>query len=232
MQSTPAAAKAYPLAVANKPKLIKIMPSPLPQRGLYVLTDDMLTGGNRLVPAVAQAIQGGAVMVQYRSKSEDRARRHWEALDLLTLCRPLGVPLLINDDVELAVEIGADGAHIGGTDMPIDEARALLGADKILGVSCYNRAALAEQAAAAGADYIAFGRFFASQSKPQAVQADLDLFAESADLALPRCAIGGITPENAPTLLQAGADLLAVIGGVFAAADIRAAAQRYADLFA
>ena len=203
----------------------------LPQRGLYVLTDDTLTGGDRLVTAVAQAIQGGAVMVQYRSKSPDRQRRHWEALDVLTLCRPLGIPLLINDDVELAAEIGADGAHIGGTDMPIAEARTLLGADKILGVSCYNRPALAAEAAAAGADYIAFGRFFASQSKPNAVQAAPSLFKDSRSLEIPRCAIGGITPENAPALLEAGADLLAVIGGVFAEPNIRAAAQRYANLF-
>jgi thiamine-phosphate pyrophosphorylase len=207
------------------------MPNPLPQRGLYVITDDTLTGGNRLVPAVAQAIQGGAVMVQYRSKSPDRQRRHWEALDVLTLCRPLGIPLLINDDVELALEIGADGAHIGGEDMPIAEARALLGADKVLGVSCYNRAALAAEAANAGADYIAFGRFFVSQSKPNAVQAELGLFADSGALKIPRCAIGGITPDNAPAMLDAGADLLAVIGGVFAEPDIRAAAQRYSDLF-
>jgi thiamine-phosphate pyrophosphorylase len=208
-----------------------MLPIPLPSRGLYVITDDTLIGGDRLVPAVAQAIQGGAVLVQYRSKSDDRARRHWEALDLLTLCRPLGVPLLINDDVELAAEIGADGAHIGGTDMPIAEARATLGADKILGVSCYNRAALAQEAAAAGADYIAFGRFFTSQSKPNAVQAEFGLFEESRTLKIPRCAIGGITPENAPALLEAGADLLAVIGGVFAEPNIRAAAQRYTDLF-
>ncbi len=207
------------------------MQTPFPTRGLYVITDDRLIGGDRLVPAVAQAIQGGAVMVQYRSKSEDRARRHWEAIDLLTLCRPLGVPLLINDDVELAVEIGADGAHIGGEDMPIAEARALLGANKILGVSCYNRAALALKAAAAGADHIAFGRFFASQSKPNAVQAELSLFEESDALEIPRCAIGGITPENAPALVNAGADFLAVIGGVFAEPNIRAAAQRYTDLF-
>lgn len=201
-------------------------------RGLYVLTDTALTPGEQLLAAVAAAIDGGAALVQYRDKSNDTARREAEATALLTLCRERGVPLIINDDTALAARIGADGVHVGREDAGLRQARAALGPDAIIGVSCYDDLERARQAEAAGADYVAFGSFFASPTKPAAVPASLDLLRGArAELSIPIAAIGGITPDNGAQLVAAGADLLAVITGVFAQPDIRAAARRYAALF-
>lgn len=201
-------------------------------RGLYAITDSGLIGGERLIPAVAQAISGGAVMIQYRDKGDDHDRRLWEAQDLVSLCRPLGVPLIINDDVELAAQCGADGVHLGRDDGDIAAARARLGSHAILGVSCYNEMERAIAAADAGADYIAFGRFFASASKPQAIQANPELLLEAKKrLSVPVVAIGGITAENGGQLVAAGADMLAVIHAVFGQADITRAARDLADLY-
>ena len=202
------------------------------QRGLYAITDNALTPSERLIPAVAEAIAGGAVMVQYRDKSGDEARRLWEAQDLVHLCRPLGVPLIINDDIELALKVQADGVHLGKEDADIAEARSLLGDQAIIGVSCYNLLANAFDAVEAGADYVAFGRFFSSDTKPQAVQADLELLRQARDeLEVPIVAIGGITTENGAQLVEAGADMLAVINGIFGQENIRAAAERIKKLF-
>jgi len=170
-------------------------------------------------------------MVQYRDKSDDAGRRLWEAQDLLTLCRPLGVPLIINDDVELARAVGAGGVHLGVGDGDIAAARAALGPHAIIGATCHADLALARAAVAAGADYVAFGRFFPSTTKPDAPPADLALLrAARAELTVPIAAIGGLTPENSGVLVAAGADLLAVVHGVFGRDDIRAAAQAYARL--
>lgn len=201
-------------------------------RGLYILTDSSLIPAEQLIPAVAAAIQGGAVMVQYRNKSSDHDKRRWEAQDLHNLCRPLGVPLIINDDVALAREIGADGVHLGRDDADIAAARAALGPTAIIGVSCYNELPRAIAAEAAGADYVAFGSFFPSSVKPEAVRASLDLLRQAKQqLTLPLVAIGGINADNGGLLVTAGADLLAVITEVFAAADICTASQRLAALF-
>jgi thiamine-phosphate pyrophosphorylase len=202
------------------------------QRGLYVITDSTLLSSERLVPAVAEAIAGGAVMVQYRDKSSDEGKRLWEAQDLVHLCRPLGIPLIINDDIELALKVEADGVHLGKEDSNLVEARSLLGDDAIIGVSCYNLLANAFEAVDAGADYIAFGRFFPSGTKSQAVQAEPELLLQArAEFDLPIVAIGGITAENGAQLVKAGADLLAVVHGVFGQDDIRAAAERISRLF-
>ncbi len=202
-------------------------------RGLYVLTDSTLIPDDKLVPAVAAAIAGGAVMVQYRDKSNDADKRRWEAQDLVNLCRPLGVLLIINDDVALAAAVGADGVHLGRDDGDIAAARAALGPDAIIGVSCYNDLGLAVAAQAAGADYVAFGSFYPSLVKPDAVRATPALLQQArSQLHLPLAAIGGITTANAAPLIEAGADLLAVISDVFGQNDIRAAAQRMTDLFA
>jgi thiamine-phosphate pyrophosphorylase len=201
-------------------------------RGLYVLTDSTLIPDDKLVPAVAAAIHGGAVMVQYRDKSGDTDKRRWEAQDLANLCRPLGVPLIINDDVALAHAVGAAGVHLGRDDGDIAAARATLGPGAIIGVSCYNELELAVAAAAAGADYVAFGSFYPSTVKPGAVRATPELLQRAKQqLTLPIAAIGGITIDNAPPLVEAGADLLAVITDVFARDDIRTAAARLAALF-
>ncbi len=200
------------------------------QRGPYAITDSRL--GERLLDAVAQAIAGGAVVVQYRDKGGDTARRQHEATQLLALCRHRGVPLIINDDLALAVAVGADGIHLGREDVDLAAARRQLGPDAIIGISCYDSLARAQAAAIAGADYVAFGSFFPSSTKPQAVRAPITLLREARQqLTVPLVAIGGITPENGAALVAAGADLLAVVSGIFAAPDITAAARHYAMLY-
>ncbi|MGA9856123.1 MAG: thiamine phosphate synthase [Gammaproteobacteria bacterium] len=200
--------------------------------GLYVITDDRFTPGEKLLPAVSAAIQGGARLVQYRNKSPGQTSREQQARGLLQLCHDHEVPLIINDDVGLAAAIGADGVHLGEEDMALEEARVRLGPRAIIGISCHDSLDLAIRAAHAGADYVAFGSFFASPTKPQAVRAPVSLL-ESArqTVNVPICAIGGITPENGAGLVKAGAHMLAVISGIFAQPDIAAAARRYAQLF-
>ena len=202
-------------------------------RGLYAITDGPYATSQALERAVAAAIEGGAVMVQYRDKGIDAERRTEEARLLCALCHDHGVTFIVNDDVRLAAAGGANGVHIGKDDALFHEARAQLGPDAIIGVSCYNEFARAEHAAASGADYVAFGSFYPSTTKPGAVGATPDLIiAGKLRLDLPVVAIGGITPENGAALVTAGADLLAVITGVFGAPDIRHAAIRYSQLFA
>jgi len=201
-------------------------------RGLYAITDAALCAEPGLLPAVEAALRGGAKLIQYRDKGRDGERRLAEASGLTLLCRGYGVPLIINDDVELAAAAGADGVHLGKDDPRIGAARARLGAGAIIGVSCYNRLELAREAEAAGADYVAFGRFFPSSSKPLAVQADTELLrAARREIRCPIAAIGGITPENGGDLAAAGADMLAVIQAVFGQADVGAACRRFAPLF-
>jgi thiamine-phosphate pyrophosphorylase len=201
-------------------------------KGLYAITDSQLIPPGRLAECVAQAIAGGAKLIQYRDKQRRPRERLREADALAILCRRHDVPLIINDDVELAAAVNAAGVHLGITDASLARARERLGEGAIIGISCYNRLDCARDAAAAGADYIAFGRFFSSRSKPQAVPATASLLAEArARLDLPIVAIGGITPANGRALIDAGADLLAVIHGVFGQPDVRAAAAAYAALF-
>ena len=200
-------------------------------QGLYAITDSALSPPGQLLIAVEQAIHGGARIIQYRDKSGQPLRRLQEAEALLALCHQYGVTFIINDDVALAAAIGADGVHLGRGDGTVQAAREQLGGG-IIGLSCYNEWALAEGAAADGADYIAFGAFFPSATKPAAVHAPLELLLRSRrELDLPVVAIGGITPENGADLLAAGADMLAVVQGVFGQPDIQSAACRYAALF-
>lgn len=208
------------------------MAHPLLREGLYAITDSNLIPAAELVNRVARAIAGGAVAIQYRDKQLPAAERLQQATALVTLCGQHEVPLLINDDVDLAAAVGAAGVHLGRHDSSVQAARTRLGSDAIIGVSCYNQLERGIAAAAAGADYVAFGRFFSSSSKPDAVPAEPSLLKQAhRQLELPLVAIGGITPENGRTLLAAGASLLAVIHGVFGQPDVRAAAQRYKDLF-
>jgi thiamine-phosphate pyrophosphorylase len=199
-----------------------------PGRGLYVITD-----GPRpdLLEAVSQALTGGATLVQYRDKTHDSARRHIEADALLELCRQHAIPLIINDDIELAHAVGADGVHLGKADDSITKARETLGDKAIVGVSCYDSLERAQEAARQGASYVAFGAFFESTTKPLARRAHIDLLRHSATLDIPRVAIGGITPDNGAALVAAGADYLAVVSAVFGATDIRSAAQRFTQLY-
>lgn len=201
-------------------------------RGLYVLTDARLGHGDALVAAVGQALDGGARLVQYRDKSDDRRQRLADAGALATLCQDRGAVLIINDDVELALAVGAQGVHVGREDAPLHQARARLGARALIGVSCYNDLARAEAAARDGASYVAFGSFYPSTVKPDAVRASPQLLRQArARLAIPIVAIGGVTHANGATLIDSGADMLAVITGVFGANDICAAAAAYGALF-
>ena len=201
-------------------------------KGLYAITDGGLTPGTGLSVAVEAAIRGGARLIQYRDKSSDKVRRMSEARMLAGLCRDHGTRFIVNDDVELALESGADGVHLGREDTDIAVARVRLGPRALIGVSCYDSLERAVAAAQAGADYVAFGSFYASGSKPGAVRVPLTLLTEARKhLGVPLCAIGGITPENGAALVAAGADMLAVIRGVFAAEDVKSAARDYARLF-
>lgn len=200
-------------------------------RGLYAITPELADTGE-LLDGVRRALQGGTKLVQYRNKSLDAARRCEQAGALLALCREFRVPLIINDDLALALAIGAHGAHLGRKDGDLAAARAALGPDRLLGVSCYDELERAREAQRIGADYAAFGSFFASATKPGAVRAPLELLGQARrELALPLAAIGGITLENAPQLVGAGASLLAVISDLFEAPDIKARAAAYAAVF-
>ncbi|PYC38842.1 thiamine phosphate synthase [Pseudomonas protegens] len=185
-------------------------------RGLYAITDSQLLAG-KFLKYVEAALEGGVTLLQYRDKSDDQARRLREAETLLTLCERYKTRLIINDDAELAARIGA-GVHLGQSDGPLTPARALLGRQAIIGSTCHDQLPLAEQAAKEGASYVAFGRFFSSTTKPGAPTASLELLDQArASLHLPICVIGGITLENAAPLVNHGADLLAVVHGLFGA---------------
>lgn len=200
--------------------------------GLYAIADTGLLSGDELIRRVRQALRGGARLVQYRHKGAFDEARRAELRALRELCRACGAPLLINDDIALARELDADGVHLGREDGAVSEARSALGARRLIGASCYNDLRLARAAEAQGADYVAFGSFHASSTKPDAVRASPTLLANARrQLDLPLVAIGGITPENGALLVAAGADALAVISGLFAQADTEAAARRYAQLF-
>lgn len=200
--------------------------------GLYAITPAEQLSLPSLVNRVEQVIAGGARLLQYRNKGTNRQLRLAEASALLSVCRKHDVLLIINDDLSLAQAIGADGVHLGREDTAIVRARTVLGTDAIIGASCYNDFTLALAASQAGASYVAFGSFFPSGTKPEAVPASLELLQQAkSEIHLPVVAIGGITPQNAPPLIAAGADMLAAIEGVFAQPDIKTAAAAFAALF-
>lgn len=196
-------------------------------QGVYAITD-----GPRddLFAAVEAALAGGIRLLQYRDKTKDARRRLAEATELATMCARYDVPLVVNDDVPLALEVGA-GVHLGREDVSIAEARAALGADAIIGASCYGSIDRARQLQAEGADYLALGAMYPSTTKPHAPVVAHDVLTQAKALGLPVVAIGGITPDNGRVLIDAGADYLAVVSAIFAAADIQTAARQFADLF-
>lgn len=207
------------------------MPAPV-LRGLYAITSAELLAAPDWLARAEAALRGGARALQYRAKDIGPARQREQARGLATLCAHFDVPLIINDDPQLACDSGAAGVHLGRDDADIAAARALLGDAAIIGVSCYNELAHAQRAQAQDADYVAFGSFHPSPTKPGAVRAELALLrAAQHSLRVPVVAIGGITPENGAALISAGADMLAAIEGVFGQPDIEAAARRYAALF-
>ena len=208
------------------------MPTHAPRRlrrGLYAITPDGLET-EVLLSAVEAALRGGAVLLQYRNKSADATRRREQVAALLPLSMQYDVDLIVNDDLALAQTSGV-GVHLGENDADLAQARQRLGADALIGASCYDDLARAETAAAAGASYLAFGAFFPSATKPNARRATPELLHRAARYGLPRVAIGGITPDNARPLIDAGADLVAVVSAVFDTPDIEAAATRFARLF-
>ena len=198
-------------------------------RGLYAITPE-LADSDVLLRHAARALEGGIAMLQYRSKLASSERRSREAKALAAMCRGRGIPFIINDDVGLALESGADGVHLGRDDGELAATRAKLGG-RLLGASCYDSLDAARAAVAAGADYVAFGSVFPSPTKPAAVRSPLTLFGEARALGVPLIAIGGITLQNAPQLLGAGADCLAVISDLFEAPDIAERARAYGKLF-
>ncbi|MCO7397258.1 thiamine phosphate synthase [Stenotrophomonas maltophilia] len=203
--------------------------SPAP-RGVYLITPDEPDTA-RLLARTAPLLAAGATWLQYRNKTASDALRLEQATALQALCAEHGVPLIVNDDPVLARAVGAAGVHLGGTDGDIASARALLGADAIIGASCYDQLANAEAAAAAGASYVAFGAFFPTTTKITTSRAHIDLLRQSAALGVPRVAIGGLTPDNVGPLIEAGADLVAVVSGIYAAPDPVATQRAYLAQF-
>jgi thiamine-phosphate pyrophosphorylase len=198
--------------------------------GLYLLTRETADTA-ALCATVTAALAAGARLLQYRDKSTDAARRLAQAKALRALCNGYGAMLIINDDVDLALAVAADGVHLGEDDVALATARARLGADRIIGVSCYNELARAERAIDEGADYVAFGAFFNSGTKPQARVATPQLLRDARKFPVPVVAIGGIDAGNGRLLVEAGASALAVLGAVWDAADPGRAAQAIVSLF-
>lgn len=202
-----------------------------PVSGLYAVTPE-LTDSMVLISKVDAALRGGAGVVQYRSKSIADSLRRSQAGEIANLCRLRNALFIVNDSVELACEVDADGVHLGRDDGGVLAARMMLGPGKLIGVSCYNEIGRARDAVSQGADYVAFGSFFSSSTKPQALRAGTELLqAAAAEITLPVVAIGGITEDNAGGLIAAGADAVAVVSALFDAIDVEAQARRFARLF-
>lgn len=202
-------------------------------RGVYAITSAAVCASDaQLFAAVTAALDGGAALIQYRDKTASEPARHRRAARLHALCQAHAVPLIVNDSIALAAAVGADGVHLGANDGAIAAARATLGPEVIIGRSCGPSLARAHAAQAEGADYLAFGRYYPSATKPSAPAAAIeDLRVAARELQRPICAIGGIRPDNAAPLIAAGAAMIAAVEGIFAAADIAAATRAYARLF-
>lgn len=199
--------------------------------GIYAITDCENITADEILSKTESILSIGVALFQYRNKTEDQNCKRTLAMKLQSLCKKYKTPFIINDDLKLAKEIAADGIHLGQHDTNIDTARKVIG-NKIIGISCYNdfnRAVIAEQS---GADYIAFGSFFPSSTKPDAVKADIDLIIKAKEeLTLPVVAIGGITPENGKQLINAKVDFLAVISGIYSTDDATTSTLAYSNLF-
>ena len=207
------------------------MKAALLNKGLYAITPE-ISVADVLLNKVEQALQGGIVLLQYRDKISSAAERLNRAKALHGLCLKHQVPLIINDDAELALECGAEGVHLGQSDGSIKRARELLGEKAIIGVTCHHQVELAITAERQGADYVAFGRFFNSRTKPGSPLSDINtLLKARKKISIPITAIGGITIENAPPIIAAGARHIAVIDGVFSQADIKNTCQVFSSLF-
>jgi thiamine-phosphate pyrophosphorylase len=200
-------------------------------KGLYLVTPDW-DDTEKLLFASAEAIAGGAALLQYRHKTASEALRREQAAALLKLCRRLNVPFIINDHIELCESLDADGIHVGGTDAPVSAVRTRLGSDKIVGASCYGDLQLARDSAAAGASYVAFGGFYPSRVKKYEVTTPPAIVTRAiAELDVPICVIGGMTVNNSKPLVDLGAHMVAAISSVYSTVDYRAAAAAFADMY-
>ncbi|HZS80423.1 MAG TPA: thiamine phosphate synthase [Herbaspirillum sp.] len=201
-------------------------------RGLYIVTPDW-DDTEKLVNVTAQAIEGGAALVQYRHKTAAAALRAEQAGALLKICRRCNTPLIINDDIDLCLALDADGIHVGGADAPVAQARAKVGRDRIVGASCYGALQLARDAHVAGASYVAFGGFYPSRVKQYGFRTAPGIVAESKkEIPLPVVVIGGMTQENCLPLIRQGADMVAAISSIYMTEEAaREAACRFAGLF-
>ena len=216
--------------MAMKKSLLSSMKG-LSIKGLYAVTPD-IADTDLLVKKVEAALLGGVNILQYRNKQANHKLQTLQARALMPLCRQYNVPLIINDSIKLCLELDADGVHLGADDGNLAEVRARLGADKILGASCYNRFDLAITAQNQGADYVAFGTCFASNTKPNAPVADFSLFVRArAELTISAVAIGGINLQNATQVIEAGAYAIAVIQAIFIVDDVKSASQQFSQLF-
>jgi len=198
--------------------------------GLYAITDDiLLPNTSKLLEYVRAAINGGAGIIQYRAKHLTKEQKQQQAKQLFRLCHNLGADLLINDDVELAQYLNC-GVHLGQEDFAVSEARKLLGGKAIIGATCHNSLELAAKAHQAGASYLAFGRFFPSNTKKAAKPAQMQILQQAKQFKLPICAIGGINLDNAPLIIEYKPNMIAVVHGLFAldSADL---VQNRAQLF-
>ena len=201
-------------------------------KGLYAITDTANLSSETMLARTEEILRAGASLLQYRNKQADQNTRIAEAEELHTLCRQYSVPLIINDDIGLAVQTGADGVHLGKADSTVTDARERLGNKVMIGCSCYNDLDRAQQAAKSGADYIAFGAFFSSPTKPDAAHAKPDIIQIAKQkFKLPVVAIGGITLENGRSLIEAGADMLAVISGLYASETPFNTTTQYINMF-
>lgn len=199
--------------------------------GLYAITPDM-ADTEKLCDAIQQALSGGVNWLQYRNKKADSRLRFTQAVKVRQLCRQFQTPLIINDYLDLAVEVDAEGLHIGGDDISLSVARHHFGRDKVIGVSCYNQLDRAVEAEEAGADYVAFGAFYPTTTKVNAVQASVDLLTDARKkLNIPIVAIGGVNLDNAGDLIAGGCDAVAVSQALFGAPDVRSTAQNFSELF-
>ena len=204
----------------------------VPVRGVYAITDCQDLDSVQLFHITERILHAGIAMLQYRDKATDPELRIYRANQLHKLCAACQVPFIINDDLELAQNIGADGVHLGRDDVSLASARKVLGSAAIIGVSCYNRLPDALLARDQGADYVAFGSFFPSRTKPGAVRALPELLVRAKDvLDIPLVAIGGITQENGGILVRSGADLLAIITGIYGEDNPEQAARNFNQIF-
>ncbi len=198
-------------------------------KGLYAITE---SNSKNLIENVTLALKGGIKILQYRNKQASSQQKQQEAQALAALCKKFNTPFIINDDIQLAQKVRADGVHLGRDDGSILAARAQLGDKAMIGVTCYQDIEIARQAEKLGANYVAFGSFFASPTKPQAPRAGIKLLQQAKqEISLPICCIGGITLDNASTLIDNGADMIAVISSLFATDNITATAQQFTRKF-